>query len=108
VITDYGDALLNSQTLPAFGFGPRRLGHGSRPVAAARRSRKAGDPRGRPIVSAARNAETASADGAVSIRSPKRPRQRSISGATLTAPSPRKAQLERFIGKLHDYYEGAV
>ena len=26
--------------------------------------------------------------------------------ATLTAPSPQKAQLERFIGKLHDYYEG--
>ena len=67
----------------AFGFGPRRLGRGSRPVAAARRSRKADEPTGRPIVSAARKAETTSADGAVSIRSAKRPPQRSTSGATL-------------------------
>ena len=47
-----GDTLLNP--LLAAGFGPRR----SRiaPVWVATRSRKAGDPRGRPIVSAPRSA----------------------------------------------------
>ena len=47
------------------GLGPQRLGRGSRPVAAARRSRKEAEPSGRPIVSAARSAETASAETGV-------------------------------------------
>ena len=64
----YGDSLLNPATL---GFGPRRLGRGSRPVAAARRLRNAAEPSGRPIVSAARSADSASADASVSMRSAK-------------------------------------
>ena len=43
----------------AVGFGPRLRGLGSRPVSAASRSRKAGDPSGRPIVSSPRNAAVA-------------------------------------------------
>src|SRR5271165_947521 len=66
------------------GLGPRRLGRGSRPVAAARRSRKEAEPSGRPIVSAARSAETASAETGAARRSEKQPPQRSISGVTVT------------------------
>ena len=43
----------------AVGFGPRLRGLGSRPVSAARRSRKAGDRSGRPIISPPRNAAVA-------------------------------------------------
>jgi hypothetical protein len=53
----YGDTLLNP--LSAAGLGPRFPGLGSRPVRVASRSRKAGDPRGRPIVSAPRSADIA-------------------------------------------------
>src|SRR5271165_3195765 len=69
------------------GLGPRRLGRGSRPVAAARRSRKEAEPSGRPIVSEALSAEIASAGTGASRRSAKRPPQRSMSAATLTRPS---------------------
>src|SRR5271170_6569656 len=65
-ICGYGDTLLNP--LSAVGFGPRLRGLGSRPVSGARRSRKAGDPSGRPIVSAPRNAAIASGEAGASIR----------------------------------------
>jgi len=75
-------------------LGPRRLGRGSRPVAAARRSRKEAEPSG-PIVSEALSAEIASAGTGASRRSAKRPPQRSMSGATLTRPSSRPSQSAR-------------
>ena len=71
----------------AVGFGPRLRGLGSRPVSAASRSRKAGDPSGRPIVSAPRNAAIASEEAGASIRSPNRRLDRSSIGATITRPS---------------------
>jgi hypothetical protein len=50
------------------------------------------EPSGRPIVSAALSAETASAETGAFKRSAKRPPQRSISGATLTRPSSRPSR----------------
>ena len=44
------------------GLRPRFRGRGSRPARAASRSRNGGDPRGRPIVSAARKAATSAGD----------------------------------------------
>ncbi len=51
---------------------PRLPGRGSRPVRAASRSRKAGEPSGRPSVSAARSAVSVAGFGSSSRRSAKR------------------------------------
>src|SRR5208282_192344 len=89
----YGDTLLNP--LLAAGFGPRFRGLGSRPVRVAILSRKAGDPSGRPIVSAPRSAAIASSEAGASIRSPNRPLHRSSSGVTVTSASSRAARCAR-------------
>jgi predicted nucleic acid-binding protein len=95
-VSDYQKArapVLNPVTLysppncPPFGLGPLRRGRGSRPVVAARRSRKVGEPSGRPIVSAALSADIASTETGWPRRSANRPALRSMSGATLTSPS---------------------
>ena len=59
----YGDTLLNPHLSRSSALARGASGPGSRPVAAARRSRNAGEPSGRPIVSAALSAEIASAGG---------------------------------------------
>jgi len=79
----------------AAGFGPRFPGLGSRPVRVARRSRKAGDPSGRPIVSAPRSADIVSLAAGWSIKSMNRLLHLSSSGATLTSPSSRRSRCAR-------------